>query len=114
MTGLACPDRHRDTDPAALIAAADGIGDDHRILVTLAEGFCPACPAMPLGRDTLIIGDAEVTAARCSCCGAMWRWGPQTWECLHTGRLAERRTARSWRTPRARHAKRARQRGERS
>lgn len=110
MSGLACPENHRDTDPASLVAAADGIGDDHRILATLGEGFCPACPRVMLGRDTLIIRGAEVTAARCGCCGAYWRWGPATWECLHLGRLAELRTARSWRSPRARHAKRDRQR----
>jgi len=57
MTALACPAGHRDTDPAALIAAADGIGDDHRVLVTLAEGFCPACPTVPLGRDTLLAAE---------------------------------------------------------
>lgn len=115
MTGvLACPEGHRGTDPAALIAAADPIGDDLRILVTLTEGFCPACPQVPLRLDTLILYDTEVTAARCGCCESMWRWGPQTWECLHTGRLTELRTARSWRSPRSRRRKRRRQRGDQS
>ena len=84
---LLCPEHHRGTDPAELVAWGDAVPAGLRIVAAISDGRCPACPRVALACETLHLYGRGVEVGRCSCCGAAWREDSDEWECLDIGRL---------------------------
>jgi hypothetical protein len=89
---MRCPAGHTDTDPPAEVAlvtewaTATSWANVYEGL--LAEGRCPACPAIELEPFTTILYSRERTTGRCPCCRAVWLTDDDHgWTALDTGRL---------------------------
>lgn len=86
---LVCPDldRHR-ADHGPVADMLDQVpSDEQRVVMLLAEGWCPACPTERLTPTTMLMFGRQRLVATCGCCEATWELDEDCYLVHDRGRL---------------------------
>jgi hypothetical protein len=59
------------------------------VVVSIAAGYCPVCPEVPLAPSASDRERAVESWARCSCCGSSWRLEDEGFACRPVGLIEE-------------------------